>query len=34
MRGGTYEMYVYIKSEPQLWTVDLVPNGEWIFESD
>jgi hypothetical protein len=28
-------MYVYIKSEPQLWTVGFYkPDGEWIAESD
>jgi hypothetical protein len=28
-------MYVYIKSEPYLWTVGFyTPDGEWIAESD
>ena len=28
-------MYVYIKSEPQLWTVGFyTPDGEWIAEED
>lgn len=28
-------MYVYIKSEPNLWTVGFYkPNGEWEAESD
>ena len=28
-------MYVYIKSEPNLWTVGFyAPDGEWIPESD
>ena len=28
-------MYVYIKSEPNLWTVGFYdPNGKWIAESD
>jgi len=28
-------MYVYIRSEPQLWTVGFYkPNGEWVPESD
>jgi hypothetical protein len=28
-------MYVYIKSEPQLWTVGFyTPDGKWISESD
>ena len=28
-------MYVYIRSEPQLWTVGFyTPEGEWIAESD
>jgi len=28
-------MYVYIRSEPQLWTVGFyTPDGEWIAESD
>ncbi len=28
-------MYVYLRSEPQLWTVGFyTPNGEWIPESD
>jgi len=28
-------MYVYIKSEPQLYTVGFyAPNGKWIPESD
>jgi hypothetical protein len=28
-------MYVYIKSEPQLWTVGFYePNGKWQPESD
>lgn len=28
-------MYVYIKSEPGLWTVGFyTPKGEWISESD
>lgn len=28
-------MYVYIKSEPQLWTVGFyAPDGEWVSESD
>lgn len=28
-------MYVYIKSEPNLWTVGFYdPNGKWISESD
>lgn len=28
-------MYVYIKSEPQLWTVGFyTPSGEWVPESD
>ena len=28
-------MYVYIKSEPGLWTVGFyTPNGEWMPESD
>ena len=28
-------MYVYIKSEPGLWTVGFYdPNGKWIPESD
>lgn len=28
-------MYVYIKSEPQLWTVGFyTPDGRWISESD
>ena len=28
-------MYVYVKSEPQLWTVGFyTPDGEWIAESD
>ena len=27
-------MYVYIKSEPRLWTVGFyAPNGEWIPEA-
>jgi ribosomal protein S16 len=35
MRRRTYEMYVYIKSEPQLWTVGFyTPSGEWVSESD
>lgn len=28
-------MYVYIKSEPQLWTVGFyTPDGKWVPESD
>jgi hypothetical protein len=28
-------MYVYIKSEPNLWTVGFYkPDGEWVAESD
>ncbi len=28
-------MYVYIKSEPTLWTVGFyTPEGEWITDSD
>jgi hypothetical protein len=28
-------MYVYIRSEPQLWTVGFyTPDGEWVPESD
>lgn len=28
-------MYVYIKSEPGLWTVGFyTPSGEWVPESD
>jgi hypothetical protein len=28
-------MYVYIKSEPQLWTVGFyAPDGKWMPESD
>ncbi len=28
-------MYVYIKSEPGLWTVGFYsPSGEWVAESD
>lgn len=28
-------MYVYLKTEPQLWTVGhYAPDGEWIPESD
>jgi hypothetical protein len=28
-------MYVYIQSEPGLWTVGFYsPNGEWVPESD
>ena len=28
-------MYVYIRSEPGLWTVGFYdPNGEWVAESD
>ena len=28
-------MYVYVKSEPGLWTVGFYkPSGEWISESD
>ena len=28
-------MYVYIKSEPQLWTVGFyTPSGEWVTEND
>ena len=28
-------MYVYIRSEPQLWTVGFyTPSGEWVPESD
>jgi len=27
--------YVYIRSEPRLWTVGFYdPNGEWVAESD
>jgi hypothetical protein len=30
-----YGMYVYLRSEPQLWTVGFyAPNGEWVSESD
>jgi hypothetical protein len=32
---GNPQMYVYIKSEPQLWTVGFYdPKGEWQPESD
>lgn len=28
-------MYVYLKSEPTLWTVGFyTPEGEWVAESD
>lgn len=28
-------MFVYLKSEPQLWTVGFyAPNGKWVGESD
>jgi len=28
-------MYVYLRSEPQLWTVGFyTPSGEWVSESD
>lgn len=28
-------MYVYLRSEPQLWTVGFYdPSGKWIAESD
>ncbi len=28
-------MYVYIRSEPRLWTVGFYnPNGDWITDSD